>query len=123
MNTKRLLLLFLCAISLSGIGKTTDPPNNVEVIHLRGSLDVNHGPNDVNAYVDQNNVYIYFNQNLGYVDVTIYNPNGLMVYNDVVNTAVQQQLVIPIAGLIDGVYTIVLENATGYADGEFEKNN
>ena len=46
-----------------------------------------------------------------------------MVYNDVVNTAVQQQLVIPIAGLIDGVYTIVLENATGYADGEFEKNN
>ena len=43
--------------------------------------------------------------------------------SNVVNTAVQQQLVIPITDIVDGVYTVVLENATGYADGEFEKNN
>ena len=46
-----------------------------------------------------------------------------MIYNDVVNTAVQQQLVIPITGFVDGIYTIVLENATGYVDGDFEKTD
>lgn len=38
MNAKRLLLLFLCIISLSGICKTTDPPNGADEIHLMGHL-------------------------------------------------------------------------------------
>lgn len=88
-----------------------------------GLLDINHGPNDVEAFADQNFVYIYFHRNFGNVSIALYNPTGVMIYNDVVNTAVQQQLVIPITDLVDGVYTVVLENATGYADGEFEKNN
>lgn len=99
-----------------------DLPPSYDQIVLQGNLMFGVGPNAIEAGYNENSIYIQFNQNLGYVDVTIYNPNGLMVYNDVVNTAVQQQLVIPITGFVDGVYTIVLENATGYADGEFEKN-
>lgn len=105
------------------VQETTNVPHGYDKIELQGNLMLNIGPNAIEAGYNENSIYIQFNQNLGYVDVTIYNPNGLMVYNDVVNTAVQQQLVIPIAGFIDGVYTIVLENATGYVDGEFEKNN
>ncbi|MBR3699878.1 MAG: DUF3244 domain-containing protein [Bacteroidales bacterium] len=124
MNAKKLLLLFLLAIGLSGMCGTTDPPpTGADRIELKGLLDINHGPNDVEAYADQNFVYIYFHQNFGYVSVTIYGPNGLIVYSDVVNTAVQQQVIIPITGFIDGVYSVVLESVTGYADGEFEKNN
>lgn len=76
MNAKKLLLLFLLAIGLSGMCGTTDPP-----------------------------------------------PTGADRIELVVNTAVQQQVIIPITGFIDGVYSVVLESVTGYADGDFEKNN
>lgn len=124
MNAKKLLVLLLLAVSLLGISSTTDPPpSGADRIELMGLLDINHGPNDVEAFADQNFVYIYFHRNFGNVSIALYNPTGVMIYNDVVNTAVQQQLVIPITDLVDGVYTVVLENATGYVDGEFEKNN
>lgn len=98
------------------------PPSYDQIV-LLGSLVFGAGPNAIEAGYNENSVYIQFNQDFGYVDVTIYNPNNLIVYSDVVNTAVQQLVVIPITGFVDGVYTIVLENATGYADGDFEKNN
>ena len=135
MKKTLLFLLCFCSLSLSTWETQAVNPKNVFVdeylndlptgyddIVLLGNLMLSVGPNAIEAGYNDNSVYIQFNQNLGYVDVTIYNSNGLMVYNDVVNTAVQQLLVIPITGFVDGVYTIVLENATGYADGEFEKN-
>ena len=136
MKKKLLFLICFCSFSFCAWEIQAEIPKNVFVkenlnelppgyndIVLLGNLMLNIGPNAIEAGYNENSIYIQFNQNLGYVDVTIYKPNGLMVYHDVVNTAVQQQLVIPITGLLDGVYTIVLENATGYADGEFEKNN
>lgn len=69
MSTKKLLLFFLCIVSLSGICKTTDPPVGSEKIELLGSLDLNYGPDDVEAYVYQNAVYIYFHQNFGNVSI------------------------------------------------------
>ena len=121
MNAKRLLLLFLCIISLSGICKTSDPPSGAEIIDLMGRLDVNVGPNQIEAYVDQNNVYIYFHQNFGDVSISLYNELGSLVYSDVVNTAVQQTVIIPITGSTGGTYTLILESFTGYAEGEFDK--
>lgn len=121
MNAKRLLLLFLCIISLSGICKTTDPPNGADEIHLMGHLDLNYNLDEVEAYVDQNNVYIYFHQNFGDVSISLYNELGSLVYSDVVNTAVQQTVIIPITGSTDGTYTLILESFTGYVEGEFDK--
>ena len=127
MKAKTLLLACLCVLCLTTTGETTgettDPPTGAEQILLQGLLDLNAGLNDVEAYVDDNYVYVSFHRNFGNVSISLYNPNGLIVYSDVVNTAVQQLVVIPITGFVDGVYTIVLENATGYADGDFEKNS
>lgn len=123
MSTKKLLLLFLCIVSLSGICKTTDPPVGSEKIELLGSLDLNYGPDDVEAYVYQNAVYIYFHQNFGNVSITLYNEAGATVYSDVVNTAVQQTMIIPISSYIDTTYILVLENYNGYAEGEFRQNS
>ena len=121
MNAKTLLLFLLCAFSVAGVCKTTDPPPGAEEILLRGSLDVTPGSNGVEAYVYQNTVYVYFHQNFGNVNITLYEPNGSMIYNDIVNTAVQQLVVIPITSQAEGIYTIVLENPSGYFDGDFEK--
>ena len=120
MNAKHLLLILFCIVGLSGICGTTDPPSGADEIHLVGLLDLNQGPNDIEAYADGNYVYIYFNRNFGNVSITLYNISGVMIYNDIVNTAVQQTVIIPITGIVDGLLTLVLENANGYAEGEFD---
>lgn len=102
------------------IQKANDVPHGYDGIVLEGNLLFGVGPNAIVAGYNENFVFIQFNQNFGYIDVTLYNTNGQAVYNDVVNTAVQQQVVIPISRFDNGVYTVVLENVTGYADGDFE---
>lgn len=132
MNTKTLIMAGLCLLGVCGdtvcapkttsiIIGTTNLPHGYDKIHLQGSLVLSLGPNSVEAGVNDNSIFIQFNQNLGNVIVTIYNPSGSTVYSGMVNTAVQQLLVIPVTFSSEGIYTIVLENATGYADGDFDK--
>lgn len=121
MKAKTILVFCLCAICVTATCDPEDPPINAQTIHLMGSLDTNAGPNDIEAYVDGHYVYLEFHRDFGNVSITLYDPNGLTLYNDVVNTSVQQLVVIPVTAFVDGTYTIVLENAWGYADGEFEK--
>lgn len=86
-------------------------------------MDVSIGPNSISAGVNDNSVYLHFNRNLGNVSVSLYNPAGVLLYNNVVNTAVQQTIIIPIANNSgNGDYYITLDNANGFAEGEFERN-
>ena len=107
--------------SISSFHNMSDIPPGYEELELRGSLMLNAGPNSIEAYVYQNSVYVYFHQNFGNVQITLYDPNAVIIYNDVVNTAVQQIVIIPITSQAEGIYTIVFENPSGYADGDFEK--
>ena len=67
-------------------------------------------------------VYVYFHQNFGNVSVSLYNETGCLVYNTVVDTSVQQTLVIPISWAPSGIYYLELDNAFGNAEGEFIRN-
>ena len=89
---------------------------------MRGKLNYNAGPDDIEAGATDNAVYLYFNQNFGNVSISLYSPMGLLVYNSVVDTSMQQLVVIPIASSVSGTYTVVLDNANGYAEGDFERN-
>ena len=133
MKMKTIIMAVICLLSLYSekiavsspkaiplVMETTEKPHGSEIIYLQGSLVLNAGPNAIEAEVGDDAIYIKFNQNFGYVSVTIYNPYGLSIYSGMVNTAVQQLLVIPVSLNDEGIYTIVLENATGYADGDFE---
>ena len=97
-------------------------PGETEQILLRGKLNYNAGPDDIEAGATDNAVYLYFNQNFGNVSISLYSPMGLLVYNSVVDTSMQQLVVIPIASSVSGTYTVVLDNANGYAEGDFERN-
>ncbi|MBQ6771004.1 MAG: DUF3244 domain-containing protein [Bacteroidales bacterium] len=135
MKKKAFVLAGLCAISLctweaqaanisrnSIINMEDNVPTGYEVIVLQGRLDVGTNPNAVVAGVNDNSVYIHFNQSFGNVSISIYNAMGNMVYNTVSNTAVQQTVIIPFSNLASGTYTVVLTNANGYAEGDFERN-
>ena len=119
MNAKKLLLIGLCAICFAATAASDDPPSGIEQILLHGRLDTSAGTGDVEAYIGGNNVYIYFNRNFGDVTITLYDPYNYIVYNDVVDTFVQQQVIIPISCLADGLYTIILETQNGFMEGEF----
>ena len=134
MDKKLLLVMAICAMSLctwkaqaasvlsSPIIKLeiADPPQGFEKIDLLGDLLYNVGPNAVVAGANDNAVYIHFNQSFGNVSISIYNGAGLVVYSTVVNTSVQQTYIIPIFSGTGGPYTIVLDSANGYAEGDFE---
>lgn len=135
MNKKALITIALFALGLC-IGEThatnmtslahinkweiADPPQGYEKINLQGTLMYGIGPNAVVAGANDNSVYIHFNQSFGNVSITIYNGAGLMVYNTVANTDVQPTIIIPLVMATTGTYTVVLDNASGYAEGDFE---
>lgn len=120
---KKLLSLILAGFLSVGVVEAietqTDPPSNNSVIVLRGNLNYNAGPNSVEAYYGSNCVVVYFHQNFGYVNITIMSESGSIVYNNTVNTAVQQMFYIPLSDTSSGNYTLILDNANGYAEGDF----
>jgi len=77
-------------------------------------------PNNVVAGANDNSVYIHFNQNFGNVSISIYNAAGNLIYSSVVDTSVQQTMIIPISTSVSGTCTVVLNNANGYVEGDFE---
>lgn len=137
MKIKTLLLFGLCTISLFSwevqaantkmtipieTKEITDPPSGYDKINLLGSLMYGIGPNAIIAGASDDAVYIGFNQDFGNVNINIYNGAGLVVYSTVVNTSVQQVVIIPITSAASGTYTVELSSANGYADGDFELN-
>lgn len=123
MKTKTLLSFCFCAFYLTATCDPTNPPTNAQTIHLVGDLDYNAESYDVEAYVDGHYVYVSFHRNFGNVSITLYDPDGLTLYSDVVNTGVQQLVVIPVSAFMEGIYTIVLESILGSAEGEFEQQS
>lgn len=100
----------------------TDPPQGYEKIELQGSLMYGINPNAIVAGANDNSVYIGFNQSFGNVNISIYNGMGGLVYSTVVDTSVQSVVIIPFTSAASGSYTVELNNANGYADGDFEKD-
>ena len=118
------LLVTSFCLNVSGHDLTTadrDIPTDLIPIVLQGKLDLNHSSNDVDAYFNQNSVYIYFNGTFGNVSVSLYNETGVMIYNNVVNTNAEMLLIIPISFFSSGTYLLLMESLTGYVEGEFEK--
>lgn len=101
---------------------TSDLPGILEKIELQGELMYSVGPNAIEAGASKEAIYIEFKQSCGNVDIFIYNENGLQIYGTTVNTSVQQMLIIPIVNITYNSFTVMLSNASGCADGEFNKN-
>lgn len=95
-------------------------PHEYNKIELHGELATLVGPNAIEAGASDDAVYIGFNQSFGNVCISIYNAMGIVVYRTIVNTDVQQVVIIPFANVASGSYTVELSNADGYADGDFE---
>ena len=135
MNKKVFLLASICALGLGSwdvqaynpqpvlINKCMEDnhiPAGANEIRLKGKLNCNTAPDDIEAGATDNAVYLYFNQNHGNVSISLYSPMGFLVYNCVVDTSMQQLVVIPIASSVSGTYTVVLDNANGLVEGDFE---
>jgi hypothetical protein len=135
MKKKALIFAGLCAFSLcawkaqavnneyvSIINMEDNVPTGYEIIDLQGALMFSVGPDDIIAGANDNSVYLHFSQNFGNVDIKIYSALGNLIYNCVVDTSMQQTIIIPISSNVSGTYTVVLTNVDGYAEGDFEHN-
>ena len=135
MKIKNTLLIAFCAISLCvstakavtieaapSFTTSIDLPGILEKIDLQGDLMYSVGPNAINAGASKDAIYIEFKQSCGNVDIFVYNENGQQIYGTTVNTSVQQMLIIPIVNITNNSFTVMLSNASGCADGAFNKN-
>lgn len=135
MKKKALLLVGLCAFCLCTWDAQAFNNENVSItcmednlpvgyeqIHLQGTLMLGTGTNAIVAGANDNSVYLHFNQNFGNVHVLIYNASGNLIYSNVVDTSMQQTIIIPITSAVGGTCSVVLNNANGYAEGDFERN-
>ena len=130
MTKKTLLLVVLCAfylgeaktmnsIPIAFVEREMDMPPGYDEIVLLGDLMTNVNPNAIEAGVGENDIYIHFNQNLETVSIYLYNDSGVLLYHNLVNTAYQQTVIIPINSAYQGSYYLEIDNATGYAEGDF----
>jgi hypothetical protein len=136
MNSKNIILLGLCIIGLcaweaqavnlnhsSIINVEYNLPTDFETFELHGDLLLGVGPNAISAGYSRNAVCVHFSQSFGSVSVALHNEEGVLVYSTVVNTNVQQTLIIPIANNNgNGDYYLTLDNANGFAEGDFRRN-
>ncbi len=136
MKKKSIFLVGLCALGLcaweaqatnlnniSIINVEDNVPTGYETINLQGTLVMGTNPNSISAGYSRNAVYVHFSQSFGNVSVALHNEDGVLVYSTVVNTDVQQTLIIPLANNSgNGGYYLTLDNANGFAEGDFERN-
>ena len=98
-------------------------PTGAEKISMQGKLELSANPDDIEAGATRNAVYLYFNQNFGNGSISLYNPEGQLIYSNVVDTSVQRYVTIPIANNSgNGDYYLTLDNANGFAEGDFNRN-
>lgn len=95
-----------------------------EPIDLKGELDpgpgLRSGGDVVSAEVRGNVVMVLFHKDAGNLLITLTNGMGDTVYDATVNTSVQQQVFVPLSGLLSGIYTITFSNGSGALWGDFE---
>ena len=94
-------------------------PEGYDIIELYGDLIRGSNLNAIEAGIGENDIYIHFNQNLETVSIYLYNDSGVLLYHNLVNTAIQQTVIIPINSTYNGSYYLEIDNATGYAGGDF----
>jgi hypothetical protein len=118
---KSIILICFAIIMTYGKADPTHPYTGNEKIEIQGKLDINAGPDDLEVYIDDQTVYVYFNQDFGSVNVSLYGDMSGLIYSTVVNTSMQHLLVIPITSSSNNNYTILFSNTFGYAEGEFDR--
>ena len=94
-----------------------------DTINLRGEFrtgGLRSGGDVITAEIQDGVILALFHKDVGELLITITNEAGNTVYEATVNTPVQQQLFIPLAGLPSGTYTIAFRNGRGEMWGEFE---
>lgn len=119
-----LVIICLCLSTTNANGFTTphhDNPPDLTPIELHGRLDLNHGSEGVEAFMDDYYVYIYFHRDFGNVSISLYDDAAYLIYSDVVATSIQQTVIIPISGFSSGTFILELNNAWGCTEGEFDR--
>ena len=66
-----------------------------------------------------NALFIFFQKNVGLIQVTITGSQGL-VYSTTVDTSAPSTLTVSLAGFPSGIYTITFSNENGLMSGELE---
>ncbi len=90
------------------------------VIDLKGEL-IHENSRGTSIEVTQNGsvLQVTFNEDLGEVTIIIENISGAEVYNNAIDSGIQRNVFIPLAGYSSGNYMITFITMEGTASGSF----
>jgi len=74
----------------------------------------------IQAFINDQTIEVDFNSTVGTVVVSIYDETGNAVYQESVNGAAGQQLLIDVSSFAAGNYTIEIQNSQTDLTGSFE---
>lgn len=113
-----LLILFASGINISAV--TREPDEVIEWESKFGFLS----ETSVDAVViDDSTVVTTFNEDMNNVTVTVYDPNGIVVYQQTFDALQSESCCVEINGYAPGQYSLEVSNDEGSLSGEFYKNN
>ena len=103
-------------------------PENTEItetdpIDLIGNFNpggIRSAGDPIIAQKQGNLIQVTFLKQLGDLLITLTNSENNQVFSVTVNTSVQQEFIVPLSGLPEGVYIITFSNERGTMYGDFE---
>lgn len=113
-------IVFNLTISGGEIKRSQGGTSEIVLIGKFETGGLRSGGDVITAEIQDGVILALFHKDVGELLITITNEAGNTVYEATVNTPVQQQLFIPLAGLPSGTYTIAFRNGRGEMWGEFE---
>lgn len=118
MDKKVILLIFFASgINISAI--TREPEEVIDLIGVTGFLP----ETSVDAVVkNDDTVVTTFNEDMNNVTVTVYDQNGMVVYQQTFDALQSESCCVEINGYAPGQYSLEVSSDDGSLCGEFYKN-
>lgn len=117
---KKVFLLILLASGINISAVTREPDEVIEMKTGFGFISVT----SVDAVVkNDDTVVTTFNEDMNNVTVTVYDQNGMVVYQQTFDALQSESCCVEINGYAPGQYSLEVSNDEGSLYGEFYKNN
>jgi len=123
-----IILFVICLLNVNLISANSDIFTETEEndpIDLSGNLPNNStrsltSLSPISIFQYQDYIEVGFNSSLGAINVSIYDDEGNVVYQQSINASAGQQLLIDVSDFDAGTYTIEFVNSQADLSGDFE---
>jgi len=100
-----LLSLLMVMTTINAFSKDSPPPGKGQ-----GTYSIT---NEISIDIDENDLVVYFNQDIGEIEIKISNALNVDVYIKIVDSATTDNITINVGKLPEGTYNLIFKDSEG----------